>query len=61
MNDIDNITQKVAQKFNCFGEGTPVKFGNPLSILWRYEPPVFAAGVKVGEVVEFVIQEWLCS
>lgn len=53
--DIEEIAGHVAAAFRTFGGGK-VTFGNPISHALRDEPPAFAAGVSVRDVVEFVLK-----
>lgn len=53
---IDKIVSEVADSFRCFGGGKANEF-NPISIALAEKPPMFAAGVDVRSVVEFVLRE----
>ena len=57
---LNDITAKVAKQFRCFGGGKAV-VGNPISFALANEPPSFAAGVIVEEVVTFVSNEVLIA
>jgi hypothetical protein len=52
---LDRITTGAAKNFRSFGGGS-VTAGNPISEAMKDRPAVFAAGVDIREVVEFVVQ-----
>lgn len=45
----------IAQRFRCFGTGSLMPEGNPIAFALKDKPPSFAAGVDVGEVVDFIL------
>lgn len=60
---VDEIVASVAQNFRCFGRGLARVTGNPIAEWTQNEPPQFALGVDVGDVVRFVLvradtREW---
>lgn len=58
MDRIDQVVAAVTQKFNCFGGGNNRHAQwNPISAAFKDKPAMFAAGVDVREVVEFVLQQ----
>lgn len=56
----EDITTIIASEFRCFGGGN-VSYGNPISMALRDQPPQFAAGVDVQDVVNRVIDLWIES
>jgi hypothetical protein len=54
--NIDQIVRVIAQNFRCFGGGQFTE-GNPLSVALQNNPPQFAAGVDVRDVVLFVLKQ----
>lgn len=54
----DDLIALVAANFRSFGGGKLTR-DNPLSHALQDGPPVFAAGVDVREVVEFVLKQWI--
>jgi hypothetical protein len=50
---IDDIVKKVTIRFHTFGGGQDSEF-NPITHALKDKPPVFAAGVDVREVVEYI-------
>lgn len=50
------ITEMIADRFGTFGGGRPPTPGNPVSAALKDRPLVFAAGVDVADVVQFVLQ-----
>ena len=53
---VNHITHKIKDHFCTFGGGQ-VTSGNPLSHALKDNPPQFAAGVDVEQVVRFVMEE----
>lgn len=51
---IDAIVRDVSRRFSTFGGGQTSEF-NPLTAALKDREPMFAAGVDVRKVVEFVI------
>lgn len=47
------LVVEVASKFRTFGGGN-VNKNNPISIALKDQPSQFAAGVDVGQVVDFI-------
>lgn len=56
---IDWITASVANTFPVFGGGRDGGGFNPLEEILKDKPPMFALGVDVRAVVEFVLREAL--
>jgi hypothetical protein len=54
--EVARLTQLVASRFRCFGGGSVRDDSNPISIWTKDDPASFAAGVKVAEVVAFVLE-----
>lgn len=52
----DEIVNAVAESFTCFGKGSQLAQGNPIAHVLKDKPPVFAAGVEVKAVVQFVLE-----
>lgn len=52
---IEQITELVSNRFNTFGGGKKSSWGNPIAAALEDKPLVFAAGVSVRDVVEFVV------
>jgi hypothetical protein len=50
----ERITRIVAQQVPSYGQGTPENSRNPLDVTLRGQPPMFAFGVKVRDVVDLV-------
>jgi hypothetical protein len=50
----ERITQEIARRFACYGEGTETG-GNPIARTLAKQPPMFAFGVKVRDVVDAVL------
>lgn len=55
--DVKEITDAVAAHFLTFGGGRDTAPGNPLSAAFQHKPAMFALGVRVKAVVEFVLRE----
>jgi len=58
MNSYDRreLVKKVSSTFSCFGGGKEnVNNYNPISIALVDKPPMFAAGVDIREVVDFIV------
>lgn len=53
---IDAIVEQVANKFRCFGGGRG-NASNPMTHWTKDEPPMFALGVDVRMVVDYVVKE----
>ncbi len=53
----DDITRSIGLFFATFGGNKPATLGNPISEALKDRPLMFAAGVDVKSVVEFVIDE----
>jgi hypothetical protein len=53
---VDRIVQQVANCFNVFGGGRGDDGANPLAAMLKDKPPMFALGVDVRAVVEFVLK-----
>lgn len=51
---VQKIVRIAAQRFPSFGGGK-AREGNPLSLVLKNEPPAFAAGVSIEQVVRFVL------
>ena len=53
-----NLVELVSKRFNSFGGGN-MKHAeyNPIVSYLADGPPVFAAGVDVGEVVRFIVDQ----
>jgi hypothetical protein len=51
------IVGMVVSKFNCFGGGQRSPWGNPVAEALKDQPPMFAAGVDVEQVVRAVMKE----
>lgn len=51
---IADIVQRVGVQFRTFGGGRTSEF-NPIAAALKDKPPMFAAGVDVRDVVEFVV------
>lgn len=49
-----DIVTFVSMNFRSFGGGQ-ISQGNPVSAALSNNPPMFAAGVDIGEVVDFVL------
>lgn len=57
---IDLLVAKVCQSFKTFGQGSPERnplLRSPISEALADEPPSFAMGVDVREVVQFILAE----
>jgi hypothetical protein len=55
---LDNITKSVGVHFRTFGGGQDDRWDpNPIALAMKDKPLVFAAGVDVRKVVEFIAQE----
>ena len=52
---VERIVAETAANFRGFGGGKKSSWGNPISAALKGEPPMFAAGVDVEEVVRFVL------
>ena len=54
--EVEKIIDEVAENFECFGKGSRSSrdHNNPIAVAMRYEKPVFALGVDVKAVVQFV-------
>ncbi len=52
---IKKIVEAVGDNFRTFGNGKESSWGNPLAAAFEDKPLMFAAGVNVREVVEFVL------
>lgn len=48
------LVEEVAVRFPCFGGGRGSEF-NPIAQALKDQPPCFAAGVDVAEVVQFLL------
>lgn len=53
---VNTLVNKVGQQFRTFGGGRDSEY-NPITHALKDQPPSFAAGVDVREVVEFVLGE----
>lgn len=53
MNDRERLIGEVSRRFKTFG-GDRAAGGNPIAAATEGEPPIFALGVDVGEVVDFI-------
>ena len=53
---IDDVVALTSVKFPTFGGGKVSSWGNPIAHALKDEPPQFAAGVDVREVVEFIAE-----
>lgn len=51
---IDELVNEIRINFRCFGGGL-YTVGNPVAHALANQPPQFAAGVDVKEVIEFTI------
>ena len=54
--DIEEITQFIAHNFRSFGDGQKSNW-NPVVNALKDEPPQFAAGVDIKDVVEAIMKE----
>lgn len=54
---LSKIVRTIGRRFRCFGKGTPPVEGEHLFVALNDKPTVFAAGVDVRSVVEFVLSE----
>jgi hypothetical protein len=54
---VEHIIELIAGKFPTFGGGKEVEDGNPIAKAMQDRPVVFAAGVRVDEVVGFIISQ----
>lgn len=52
---LDRITTEAANNFRSFGAGS-IAAGNQISRAMKDRSPIFAAGVDIREVVEFVVR-----
>jgi hypothetical protein len=55
MTEVERLTKMVTQKFATFGGGQKSDT-NSLFNAFSEQPPVFALGVDVGDVVRFVLK-----
>lgn len=53
--NIDEITKAVAENFRSFGGGKTSSY-NPIANALSGQPPQFAAGVDIRQVVRFVLE-----
>jgi hypothetical protein len=51
----ERITAAVAERFPCYGQGTPENPRNALDVTLRNQPAQFAFGVAVRPVVDAVL------
>lgn len=56
MRDIDGLIRAVCANFRTFGGGQEPAWGNPIAAALKNEPPTFAAGVDVREVVDYIVR-----
>jgi hypothetical protein len=56
---IDFIKMKIAQTYNCFGQGSITRPGteSPLSLAMSTKPLAFALGVPVEQVI-YTVMQW---
>lgn len=52
----DEIVDAISENFNSFGGKSNLVAGNPLSHILKDKPAVFAAGVDIKAVVNFVLE-----
>ncbi len=50
------IIERVTRSFRSFGGGKTSDWGNPISRALKDQPPQFAAGVDIGQVVDFIMR-----
>ena len=53
---IAEIVRDITSHFKTFGGGKYIP-GNPISVALQGEPPQFARGVNVEEVVQFIVSK----
>lgn len=53
---VDEIVAALSESFPAFGGKSKLVAGNPLSYFLKDKPPVFAAGVDIKAVVNFVLE-----
>lgn len=51
------IVNGITGRFRTFGGGSARAVASPISVAMQDDPPVFAAGVDVREVVRFVMEQ----
>lgn len=51
------IASAIAGRFACYGSGTVATRNNPIAVTLREQPPTFAFGVPVRDVVDAVCDE----
>lgn len=57
MNTVTDIVLEITKNFRTFGGGA-TSFNNTISAALKDEPPQFAMGVDVEDVVAFVIEKY---
>lgn len=55
--DRERITAVITGRFPCYGSGTITTRHNPVAVTLREQPPTFAFGVPVRDVVDAVCDE----
>ena len=52
----ERIAAEIARRFPCYGVGTPATPYNAVAVSLADQPPAFAFGVRVADVVAAVLE-----